>query len=124
MVENDSFTFTWSRRSESETTEQRLICDMIYQEALPAVSAEYAKPVTTSSSPYPSGLPASIAKLLGGQSKYFRSPVKSWKRSLAALGPDLEKLLTLRHELTNLPCLVLEMTPESSLWTAACQIKG
>ena len=94
MFADDAYHFVWSRRSKSESLLLGLMAQEIADE---------------------------LQIVLG---RYAQEPEGTWKHSLAKLGGELNLFLDDMSELRNLPCLVLELTPQSSLWSAECQVQG
>ena len=91
-------------------------------EALKTVLKRYA--AANSLNEHPSGVVRAVLKLVNWQSEDKSTSIESWKTELAALGPDLEKVFHLEHEIWRENRIVLELTPESPLWKTDCQIRG
>ena len=124
MVGGDTFRFAWPTTNvhSEEGVDGRII--RAVNEALLILLKKYTEASASYLDESPSGVVSSLLGLVNWQSQDAELAVEPWKTSVAALGADFERILRLRHTTEGRNFIVLELTPESPLWRADCQIKG
>jgi hypothetical protein len=66
-------------------------------------------------------LPAVLVQVL---TQFKTTPAGTWRHILSEMVSDAVALLDIPAKWVNRPGIVLELTPESEMWTADCQIRG
>jgi hypothetical protein len=66
-------------------------------------------------------LPAVLVQVLA---QFKTTPAGTWRHILSEMVSDAVALLDIPAEWVERPGIVLELTPESEMWTADCQIRG
>lgn len=94
MFENGSFALHWTARSKSTSMTAMQIASLVREE-LPATLAEYSS-------------------LRPG----------TWRHILSEMAKEVSELINISSEWINDLAVVLELTPESELWTADVQVCG
>lgn len=99
MFTKDQFYLVWTRGFSRSDSLTGIVVGLIIEKELPAV----------------------LVQVLA---EFKTTPAGTWRHILSEMVSDAVALLDIPTEWVDRPGIVLELTPESEMWTADCQIRG